>query len=231
MGDSLLGSEKSKLNWLRAAVLGANDGVVSIAGLVVGVAGATNESGAIAAAGIAGLVAGALSMAAGEYVSVSSQRDAEKAYIAKEKMELQDNPEAEMLELVEYYERKGLKPTTAKTVAKELTDHDVLAAHLEAEYGLQESDLINPMHAAWASAISFVCGGMIPITAVLLPHENIKVPVTFISVIFALCITGYVSAKLSDADVRKAIRRVVIGGIFAMAITYIIGRIFGVTVG
>ena len=226
-----MAGEKSKLNWLRAAVLGANDGVVSIAGLVVGVAGATSEASAITTAGVAGLVAGALSMAAGEYVSVSTQRDAEKAYIAKEKKELKEDPEGELQELVEYYRSKGLKQDTAKVVAEELTKHDVIAAHLEAEYGLVEEDLTNPMHAAWASAIAFVAGGLIPIAAIIIPPQSYKIPAAFVAVVGALFILGYLSAKLSEANIKKAIRRVVIGGTFAMLVTYGIGTLFGVAVG
>jgi len=222
-------SEKSKLNWLRAAVLGANDGIVSIAALVVGVAGATNDIKAISTAGVAGLLAGALSMAAGEYVSVSTQRDAERVYINKEKRELKEDPEGELEELTRYYQEKGLKRNTAKKVALELTEHDVVAAHLEAEFGLSENDLTNPWHAAIASAISFVSGGLIPIVAIIIPPANTRIVITFISVVVALVLSGYLSAKLSEANKVRAIRRVVIGGTFAMIITYGIGLIFGVS--
>lgn len=225
-----MATEKSKLNWLRAAVLGANDGVVSIAALVVGVAGATTDIKAISTAGVAGVVAGALSMAAGEYVSVSTQRDAEHAYIAREKRELKEDPEGELEELTQYYRDKGLKTDTAKQVAKELTKHDVLAAHLEAEFGLSEEDLTNPMHAAWASAISFICGGAIPMVAILLPPAKWRIAVTFVAVLFALALTGFISAKISDANRKKAVMRVIIGGMFAMAITYTIGRLFNTSV-
>ena len=222
-------TEKSKLNWLRAAVLGANDGIVSIAALVVGVAGATNDIKAISTAGIAGLLAGALSMAAGEYVSVSTQRDAERVYISKEKRELKEDPEGELEELTNFYQEKGLKRSTAKKVALELTEHDVVAAHLEAEFGLSENDLTNPWHAAIASAISFVSGGLIPIVAIIIPPSNIRIAVTFVAVVVALILSGYLSAVLSEADKARAIRRVVIGGTFAMIITYGIGLIFGVS--
>ncbi|MDO8265717.1 MAG: VIT family protein [Candidatus Saccharibacteria bacterium] len=226
-----MAGEKSKLNWLRAAVLGANDGVVSIAGLVVGVAGATSETSAITTAGVAGLVAGALSMAAGEYVSVSTQLDAEKSYIAKEKRELKEDPDGELQELVEYYRGKGLKHETAKIVSEELTKHDVIAAHLEAEYGLVEADLTNPMHAAWASAIAFTAGGLIPIAAILIPSQSFKIPATFAAVVGALFVLGYLSAKLSEANIKKAVIRVIVGGTFAMIVTYGIGTLFGVAVG
>ena len=147
-----------RLNWLRAGVLGANDGIVSVAGIVVGVAGATPSRGPVFTAGLAGLVAGAVSMALGEYVSVSSQRDSEQALLAKERAELRDMPEAELKELAEIYERKGLRPETARQVAIELTEHDVLTAHAEAELGVHPDDLASPGHAAFASAVAFVAG-------------------------------------------------------------------------
>lgn len=224
-------SEKSKLNWLRAAVLGANDGIVSIAGLVVGVAGATGDRHTIMITGIAGLVAGALSMAAGEYVSVSTQRDAERAYIRKERHQLKSDPEGALKELEEHYKGKGLSAPVAAKVAKELTAHDALAAHLEVQFGLDEEDLTNPWHAAFASAVSFTVGGLVPTIAILLPPESVRVPITFASVILALLLAGYTSAKLSDANIARAMRRVVVGGAFAMAVTYLIGHLFGVAVG
>ena len=223
-------SEKSKMNWLRAAVLGANDGIVSIAALVVGVAGATNDTATIATAGMAGLIAGALSMAAGEYVSVSTQRDAEHAYIAKEQLELEEDPEGELEELIQYYRGKGLKRATAKQVSLELTEKDVLAAHLEAEFGLSEHDLTNPLNAAFASAVSFIAGGLIPIAAIIIPPSNLRVFVTFGSVVAALAVAGYISAKVSEANIANAIRRVIFGGTFAMIVTYTVGTIFSISV-
>ena len=223
-------SEKSKMNGLRAAVLGANDGIVSIAALVVGVAGATNDTATIATAGMAGLIAGALSMAAGEYVSVSTQRDAERAYIAKEEKELEEDPEGELEELIQYYRGKGLKRATAKQVSLELTEKDVLAAHLEAEFGLSEHDLTNPLNAAFASAVSFIAGGLIPIAAIIIPPSNLRVFVTFGSVVAALAVAGYISAKVSEANIANAIRRVIFGGTFAMIVTYTVGTIFSISV-
>lgn len=220
----------SKLNWIRAAVLGANDGIVSVAGLVVGVAGATTSQGILFTAGIAGLVAGALSMAAGEYVSVSSQRDTEQALIDKEIKELEENPEVELLELAKIYEQKGLSAKTAKTVAKELTAKDPVKAHLDAEIGISEDELTSPSQAAIASAISFTLGAAIPLLAILLPPTSLKVPVTFASVVFALALTGYISATLGEASRRKATIRVVIGGAIAMVATYGIGLLFDVHV-
>ena len=222
-------SEKSKMNWLRAAVLGANDGIVSIAALVVGVAGATNDTATIATAGMAGLIAGALSMAAGEYVSVSTQRDAERAYIAKEEKELEEDPEGELEELIQYYRGKGLKRATAKQVSLELTEKDVLAAHLEAEFGLSEHDLTNPLNAAFASAVSFIAGGLIPIAAIIIPPSDLRIYVTFGSVVAALAVAGYISAKVSEANIANAIRRVIFGGTFAMIVTYTVGTIFSIS--
>lgn len=224
-------SSKSRLNWLRAGVLGANDGIVSIAGLVVGVAGATADKTTIAAAGLAGVIAGALSMAAGEYISVSTQRDAEKAFIAKEKQELADNPKEELQELADIYEQRGLSKETAKKVAVEFTKNDALSAHLEAEFGLDQQDLTNPWHAAYASAGSFVSGSLIPMLAILIPPAGYRVPVTFVAVIIALGLTGYLSATISNVAPKRAVIRIIIGGFLAMAITYAIGVIFGVSVG
>lgn len=220
----------SKLNWLRAAVLGANDGIVSIAGLVVGVASATSNAQIILAAGIAGIIAGALSMAAGEYVSVSSQKDSEKALLALEAYELKYFPEEELKELAMIYENKGLSPNTAKKVAKELTDHDPFRAHVEAELGINPDELTNPWHAAIASAASFIVGACIPLVAIILPPDDMKIWVTFISVVFALSLTGYLSARVGGAKARKAIVRVVAGGVLAMVVTYVIGQVFGVNV-
>jgi vacuolar iron transporter family protein len=219
--------DTSRLNWLRAGVLGANDGIVSTAGLVVGVAGATADRGVIFTAGMAGLVAGAVSMALGEYVSVSSQRDSEKALMALEKRELAETPEAEYEELVGIYQAKGLKPETARQVATELTEHDALAAHMDAELRMDADDLSNPWQAAIASAISFISGAVLPLLAILLPPPGWRVPVTVVAVLIALGITGFVSARLGSANPRRALVRVVIGGAIALAATYFIGRLFG----
>ncbi len=218
----------AKLNWLRASVLGANDGIVSVAGLVVGVAGATNSHQAILTAGIAGLIAGAISMAAGEYVSVSSSRDTEKALIEKERKELRDYPEEELDELAQIYQHKGLSKSTSLLVAKELTKKDAFAAHVDAELGIDPDNLTNPWHAAFASATAFFIGAIIPIIAILLPPESIRVQVAFISVVIALVITGTLSAKAGGASPLKATIRVVIGGALAMVVTYGVGKLFGV---
>lgn len=224
------GVSVKRLNWLRAAVLGANDGVVSVASIVVGVAGATHEKHTIFIAGLAGLVAGAFSMALGEYVSVSSQRDTERAYIAKEKRELAENPEEELQELAQMYQAKGLSAATAKTVADELTAIDPVKAHLDIELNLDEEDLNSPVQAAVASMVSFTAGGIIPLVAILLVVISWRVPVTFIAVFFALCLTGYLSATVGGASRRRAMLRVVLGGLAAMLATYFVGHLFGTAV-
>jgi VIT1/CCC1 family predicted Fe2+/Mn2+ transporter len=221
-------STGSTLNWLRAAVLGANDGIVSVSSIVVGVAGATSSAGFILTAGIAGLTAGALSMAVGEYVSVSTQRDTERALLAKERYELEHEPEAELAELTGLYEKKGLSPATARIVAQELTAHDVFAAHVDAELHIDPNDLTNPWAAAFASAASFTIGGIVPLLAIILPPASLRVAVTFVAVLAALVITGILSAYAGGANKTTATVRVVLGGIIAMAITYGIGRFFGV---
>lgn len=220
---------ESKLNWLRAAVLGANDGIVSMAGLVMGVAGATSSTALILTAGVAGIVAAAISMAVGEYVSVSSARDTEKALLAKERFELEHYPEEELKELATIYEQKGLSKETAKTVAKELTEKDPIAAHFDAELRIDPDNLTNPSHAAIASALAFLAGGIIPLGAIILPSPAFRIQFTFIAVIFALVLTGTLSAKVGGASVRWAIIRVTTGGILAMVVTYVIGRLFGLS--
>lgn len=218
-----------KLNWLRASVLGANDGIVSVAGIVVGVAGATSHSGVILTAGIAGIVAGALSMAVGEYVSVSSQKDTEKALLAKEQRELIDNPDQELDELIGMYEQKGLSHDTAKLVANELSAKDAFAAHVDIELGIDPNDLTNPWHAALASTISFTLGASIPLLSVVLSPDTIRIPVTFGAVVLALIITGSLSAHAGGAGKRRATLRVLVGGILAMAVTYGIGSLVGLS--
>ena len=218
----------SKLNWLRASVLGANDGIVSVAALVVGVAGATDSAGFILTAGIAGVLAGALSMAVGEYVSVSTQRDTEKALIEKERWELANEPEKELAELIGLYESKGLTRPTAAIVANELTARDALAAHLDAELHIDPEKLTSPWHAGFASAASFFAGAVLPMLAITLPPPTWRIPFTFVSVLFALAITGALSAHAGEANKTQAVIRVVLGGAFAMAITFGIGNLFGV---
>ncbi len=221
-------SSGAKLSWLRAAVLGANDGIVSVAAIVVGVAGAANSAGFILTAGGAGLAAGALSLAVGEYVSVSTQRDIERVLLEKERLELRDEPEAELKELTSLYQAKGLTKATAQKVAEELTAHDAFAAHVDKELHIDPNDLTNPWQAAFASAISFLSGAVIPLIAVVLPPASLRIPVTFVAVLIALAITGALSAQAGGANKVKATLRVIMGGAIAMAITFRIGRIFGV---
>ncbi|NUU25158.1 MAG: VIT family protein [Streptomycetaceae bacterium] len=219
----------SRLNWLRAAVLGANDGVVSTAGIVLGVAGAAASRSAILTAGLAGLLAGALSMAAGEYVSVSTQRDAERAALEREKRELRDEPDAELAELVEAYVAKGLSPRLAREVAVELTAHDALAAHAETELRLDPDELTNPWQAAFASFGSFAVGALLPLLAILLPPHDWRVPVTVVSVLLALTLCGWASARLGDSPPRASVLRNVAGGGLAMAVTYVTGTLLHVS--
>lgn len=220
----------SRLNWLRAGVLGANDGIVSTAGLVVGVAGATSDRGAIFTAGLAGLVAGAVSMALGEYISVSSQRDSERSQVALEIQELRDSPEDELEELVGLYVRKGLTEGTARQVAEELTHHDALAAHADIELGINPDELTNPMHAAAASAISFTLGAILPLVAILLAPASLRVGITVAIVLLALAVAGSISARIGHSSVRLAVTRIVVGGAAGLALTYAIGRLFGTAV-
>lgn len=217
----------ARLNWLRAGVLGANDGIVSTAGIVIGVAAATTSKAAIVTAGIAGLAAGAMSMAAGEYVSVSTQRDTEKALLAKERRELREMPHEELQELTDIYAGKGLDPELAHEVAKQLTAHDALAAHAEAELGIDPDALTNPWHAAWASMLAFTLGSLLPLIAVLVVPVGGRVGVTALAVAVALCLTGWGSARLGGAPVRPAVIRNVAGGVAAMVVTYGIGALVG----
>lgn len=225
------GISVAKSNWLRAAVLGANDGIVSVSSIILGVAGATDNRNVIFTAGMAGLVAGALSMAVGEYVSVSSQKDTEQAYIKAEKKRLKSHPEEEFEELVDMYAAKGMSSKTARLVATELTEHDVIKAHLEVEFGLDEEDLNNPGHAALASMVSFTVGAVVPLFAVLsVSGHMLRIAITFVSVLLALTLTGYLSATVGNASRRRAIIRVVVGGAIAMIVTYGIGHAFGTVI-
>ena len=219
--------QSDKLNWLRASVLGADDGIVSIAGLVVGVAGASNSSSTILTAGVAGIVAGAISMAAGEYISVSSSRDTERALLDKEKSELRDYPAQETEELAGIYEKRGLTRQTARKVAEELMAHNAFEAHANAELGIDPNNLTNPWHAAFASAASFLAGAFIPLIAIIIPPASVRVPVAFIAVLLALAATGVISARAGGAPAARATGRVVLGGALAMLVTFGIGKLVG----
>jgi len=223
------GDLAGRLNWLRAGVLGANDGIVSVAAIVVGVAGATSAIAPILTAGIAGLVGGAISMALGEYVSVSSQSDSQRALIEKERRELAEMPEEELAELTAIYESKGISPATAKQVALELTEHDALAAHLEAELGITEHAVVSPWEAAGASALAFTIGGVLPLAAILLTPEPVRVFATFVAVLTALIITGTLSARVGGNSWVRPTLRIVIGGAIALATTFLIGTLLGNT--
>lgn len=192
-------SVNSKLNWLRAGVLGANDGLVSTAGLVVGVAGATADRHTLLISGVAGMLAGALSMAVGEFVSVSTQRDTERALITLETRELAEQPEAELKELAGLYEARGLSPALSTQVAAELTAKDPLQAHLDIELGIDPDDLTNPWHAAFASFVAFLVGAAIPLLAILLSPANLRLPITWAAVLSGMALTGGVSARLGGA--------------------------------
>lgn len=221
------GDIAGRLNWLRAGVLGANDGIVSVAAIVVGVAGATSAFAPLITAGVAGLVGGAISMALGEYVSVSSQSDSQRALIEKERRELAEMPEEELAELAAIYRAKGISAETAQRVAEELTEHDVLAAHLEAELGITEHAVVSPWQAAGASALAFTIGGVLPLAAILLAPEPIRVLATFIAVLTALVITGALSARVGGNSWVRPTLRIVIGGALALATTFLIGTLLG----
>ncbi|MYT04936.1 VIT family protein [Streptomyces sp. SID5470] len=226
-GEAHGGGLGTRLNWLRAAVLGANDGIVSTAGLVVGVAGATSDRAALLTAGLAGLLAGSMSMAAGEYVSVSTQRDSEMAALAVEKRELREQPEAELEELTQLLEERGLSRDVAREAAQQLTERDALRAHARVELGIDPDALTNPWHAAWASFLAFTAGALLPLLAIVLPPSGWRVPVTVVSVVAALVLTGWSSARLGAAAPGRAVLRNVGGGLLAMGITYGVGVLLG----
>lgn len=223
-------SSGAKLNWLRAGVLGANDGIVSISGLVIGVAAAGASTHVLLTAGLAGVASGALSMAAGEYVSVSTQRDTEAGLIAKERRELAENPEAELMELAGIYQAKGLGAELALDVAKALHEHDALAAHAEAELKIDHEELTNPWHAAIASMFAFTIGAVLPMLTIVLLAPSIRMWATVIAAALALAVTGWISARLGGASEGRAVIRVVLGGLAAMAVTFAIGSVLGTQV-
>ncbi|MCC6704553.1 MAG: VIT family protein [Thermomicrobiales bacterium] len=218
-------SERS--NWLRAGVLGANDGLVSTAGLVVGVAGATSSASAMFTAGLAGLVAGSLSMAGGEYVSVSSQRDAEQAALEIEQEKLETRPRQELEELAKGYEERGIPPELALEVASELMKTDALRAHAEIELKIDPDELTKPWHAAAASFLAFAIGAAIPTLAILTPLDDLRVVVCVVAVLIGLTLTGLSSARLGNASIRPAIIRNVAVGALTMSLTWIVGRLTG----
>lgn len=220
----------NRLNWLRAGVLGANDGIVSVAGIVMGVAGATADRGSILIAGIAALVAGALSMAAGEYVSVSTQRDAELALVRAEKHDLEKMPEEELRHLTSMLQERGMSPHTAATAARELTEWNALRVHSYLEFGIDVNDVTRPWGAALASMGSFTVGALLPLLTILLPSPE-RFYVTVGAVLAALALTGWTSATIGYAKPRRALARNVAGGAFAMGVTFLIGHLLGTAVG
>lgn len=217
-----------KSNWLRAAVLGANDGILSTSSIAIGVAAASEFREPVILATLAGLVAGALSMAAGEYVSVSSQTDVEKADIEREKIELEEMPELELQRLAEIYEERGLKKETALQVAKELTGHDALGAHVRDELGINEISQAKPLQAALASGASFTVGGALPFLVTLfLPIESMEYYLYGLAILF-LAFLGALAAKTGGSSVTKAVLRVTFWGTIAMVLTALVGHVFGV---
>ncbi len=220
----------SKLNWLRAGVLGANDGIVSTAGLVMGVAGSGASASAILVAGTAALVAGAISMAGGEYTSVSAQRDSEIAALKREATELADDPNNELHELAWFYEEKGISRELALQVAQELTEHDALRAHAETEFGIVPGKHVSPIAAAVSSLVAFASGSLLPLLAITLPPAEVRIQATVTAVVASLALTGFVAAKIGGARSGRAIIRNVLVSMATMGITYLVGMAFGTSV-
>ncbi|RYL97975.1 VIT family protein [Sporolactobacillus sp. THM7-7] len=215
-----------KLNVLRAGVLGANDGIVSTAGIVLGVAGATANTTTILISGFAGLLAGAFSMGGGEYVSVSTQKDTEKAMVEIEKAELRDDYDGEIDELAQIYAERGLSPDLSRKVAIDLMSKDALAAHSSAELGIEPGEYVSPWHAAFSSMFSFTVGAILPFLAIVLLPTPVRVPFTVLAVLAALALTGYVSARLGEAPRGRAVLRNVLVGGLTMLVTYSVGTLF-----
>lgn len=217
----------SKLNWLRAGVLGANDGIMSTSGILMGVAGATTDSATILFTGVAAVVAGSISMAGGEYTSVSAQKDSEIAALEVERKELAEQPELELRELTWYYEQKGLDYDLAHKVAVQLTEKDALKAHAEAELGIELGTHASPLAAALSSFVAFAGGGILPLIAVTGPWVSMRIPATIAAVLLSLVITGYVGARIGGAKAIKPIMRNVLISAATMGITYAIGALVG----
>lgn len=218
----------NKLNWLRAGVLGANDGIVSVAGLVMGVAGAQADSRALMIAGMAGLISGALSMAGGEYVSVSTQADTERAALDAQRMRLRVQPAKELDALSRVYQHRGLSPLLAAQIAEELSEHDALSAHAETRLGIRADDLTNPWVAALSSFLAFALGAIIPLVLMLASPVDIRVAATIVGVELALSLTGYTSARLGGANPWRAVARNMLVGSLGMGATYLVGTLLAV---
>jgi VIT1/CCC1 family predicted Fe2+/Mn2+ transporter len=217
-----------RAGWLRAAVLGSDDAIVSVSSLMIGVAASSASTEAVLVAGVAGLVAGAMSMAVGEYVSVSSQRDAEQADVARETQELADQPRAELNELAQIYVKRGLDKSLAMKVAEQLSARDRLGAHLRDELGIDQQSLARPLQAAWISAVSFAGFALVPIVALLIAPATLRIPSMAVLSLLSLAVLGAFGGHLGGAPLGRAALRVTIGGALAMATTAAIGRIFGV---
>ncbi|MGI8312413.1 VIT1/CCC1 transporter family protein [Saccharopolyspora hattusasensis] len=220
---------EQRLNALRAGVLGANDGIVSTAAVLVGVAGATVSTGPILTAGLAAAIGGAVSMALGEYVSVSSQRDSERALIERERRALDEDPAREQRVLAHLYEQRGISADTAHRGAEELSAHDPLAAQVRERHGIDQDDVASPWHAAIASFVSFAIGAVLPMLAILLPGPGLRVPVTFAATLAALALTGAIAAWIGGGSRARAAVRVVAGGALALGATYAVGALLGTT--
>ena len=222
----IVNDTNEKANWLRAAVLGSNDGIISIAGLVIGVSEATQSKAAVITAGLAGIIAGAISLGAGEYVSVCSQRDMENALLSKEKSDLIKYPKEEYNDLVLAYEDDGMKPKMAKAVATELTESNAFITHAEVDLHIDPDHLTSPWSSVIASTLSFIIGALIPLSAIMLPVGDFTLIIVSVAVVVALSITGVLTAKLSGASIAKSTLRVVAGGVLAMIVTYLAGYLF-----
>ncbi len=225
--SSSAGGYQQQLNRLRAAVLGANDGIVSVAAVVVGVAGATPAIGPILTAGVAATIGGAVSMALGEYVSVSSQSDAERAKIAAARADLEADEPAAFAELVEHWESQGLSHETATQVATEMHRRDPIAARLDIAGDVDPDDVVSPWHAGLASFLAFLAGAVLPMLAIVLLPVEVRIPLTVAATLAALALTGWIAARVGEADPRRAALRVVIGGAAALTITYLVGSLLG----
>lgn len=220
-----------RLNWLRAGVLGANDGIVSVAATVVGVAAATNQVTPVLLAGVAAVIAGALSMAVGEYVSVASAADTQRSIIGTLRSTLRREPPVELENLTSAYRDQGLSDQTARLVARELTQHNALSAHLKSRWHLDIDEVLNPWHAAIASAVAFLVGSSLPMLMILLSPIGIRIPATAGAVLLALGITGFVGAKVGGVKPLRPVLRIVIGGTLALFATWAVGTLLGVAVG
>ena len=224
-------TRSDRINQLRAGVLGANDGIVSVAGLAVGVAGATTDIRWLLIAGLASLVAGALSMAMGEYVSVSTQRDTDRALIARTRADLAADPAGEHRHLLAALTESGIPDDVVGEVADSMERHDALTAHTRFRHGVEQGTVVSPLSAALASLLSFTLGGTIPLLAILASPPVLRLPATLVAVVVALALLGVVSARLGQADARTATVRTIIGGVLALLVTYGIGAALGVAIG